>query len=162
MTTCLLCLPVLVGPLWLAPVHWFQAPQTLQHSNNRQLAACGLAQTVEDKIRARAEHPDEAVEAAAAARELTVSFNADVMDGLPWKFMPTQRSVRVWLHSLLCSCIFWTDEQHFVLTSIKHDLWTAIPCHLGHNGWDGDICKRNTAGEAWAEHLGVLHRGKQI
>ena len=66
--------------------------------------ACGSAygariplwlQTVEDKLRAREENPDEDVEAAAAAREITVSFNADVNDGMPWKFQPTQRSIKV-------------------------------------------------------------------
>ena len=52
-------------------------------------------QTVEDKLRAREENPDEAVESAAAAREVTVSFNADVADGMPWRFIPAQRSVKV-------------------------------------------------------------------
>ncbi|KAJ9552054.1 hypothetical protein OSB04_016099 [Centaurea solstitialis] len=28
-------------------------------------------------------------------REITVQFNADVSDGMPWKFIPTQREVRV-------------------------------------------------------------------
>ena len=50
---------------------------------------------VEAKLAARGEARDEALEAAAAARELTVTFNADVSDGLPWRFVPTQRSVRV-------------------------------------------------------------------
>ena len=36
---------------------------------------------------------DESLAQAAAERELTVSFNADVSDGLPWKFVPCQRSV---------------------------------------------------------------------
>ena len=35
--------------------------------------------------------PDTA--AACAARTVTVSFNADVADGLPWRFTPAQRSV---------------------------------------------------------------------
>ncbi len=52
-------------------------------------------QTVEDKLRAREENPDEAVERAAAAREVTVSFNADVADAMPWRFVPAQRSVKV-------------------------------------------------------------------
>ncbi|PKU79235.1 cytochrome c oxidase assembly protein COX11, mitochondrial isoform X1 [Dendrobium catenatum] len=30
-----------------------------------------------------------------ASRELVVQFNADVADGMPWKFVPTQRQVRV-------------------------------------------------------------------
>lgn len=50
---------------------------------------------MEDKLRAREENPDEAVERAAAAREVTVSFNADVADAMPWRFVPAQRSVKV-------------------------------------------------------------------
>ncbi|EPS69466.1 hypothetical protein M569_05299, partial [Genlisea aurea] len=30
-----------------------------------------------------------------ASREIVVQFNADVADGMPWKFIPTQRQVRV-------------------------------------------------------------------
>lgn len=51
--------------------------------------------TVEDKIRARAANPDPDTEAAAAAREVVVSFNADVNDGMPWRFSPCQLSVKV-------------------------------------------------------------------
>ena len=51
--------------------------------------------TVEAKLKARQEAKDEELEAACAARELTVFFNADVNDNLPWKFTPTQRSVKV-------------------------------------------------------------------
>jgi cytochrome c oxidase assembly protein subunit 11 len=51
--------------------------------------------SVEEKLARREAQRDAALEAAAAARELTVTFNADVSDGLPWKFVPTQRSVRV-------------------------------------------------------------------
>lgn len=51
--------------------------------------------SVEDKLRAREENRDEALESAAAAREVTVSFNADVADGMPWRFIPAQRSVKV-------------------------------------------------------------------
>ena len=36
---------------------------------------------VEDKIRRREENPDAAVEAAAAARNITVYFNSDVAGG---------------------------------------------------------------------------------
>ena len=49
---------------------------------------------MEDKLRAREERPDAAVEAAAAARDIVVSFNADVADGMPWRFVPAQRSVK--------------------------------------------------------------------
>ena len=51
--------------------------------------------TVEDKLRRRADAADAALEDAAAGRELTVSFNADVTDGMNWRFVPTQRSVRI-------------------------------------------------------------------
>lgn len=37
---------------------------------------------------------DEELEAAAAQREVTVTFNADVTDGMPWRFVPAQRSVK--------------------------------------------------------------------
>ena len=50
---------------------------------------------VEDKLRMRQESPDEALEAAAATRNLTVFFNADVSDGMNWQFVPTQRSVKL-------------------------------------------------------------------
>jgi cytochrome c oxidase assembly protein Cox11 len=29
-------------------------------------------------------------------REIIVQFNADVADGMPWKFIPTQREVIIW------------------------------------------------------------------
>ncbi|KAL6774500.1 COX11 [Auxenochlorella protothecoides x Auxenochlorella symbiontica] len=51
--------------------------------------------SVEAKLRAREENPNAEVETAAAARQLTVSFNADVSDGMPWKFVPTQRSIKI-------------------------------------------------------------------
>ena len=51
--------------------------------------------TVEAKLRARGAARNEELEAAAAAREVTVSFNANVIDGLPWRFVPTQRSVTI-------------------------------------------------------------------
>ncbi|CAI8597165.1 unnamed protein product [Vicia faba] len=31
----------------------------------------------------------------ATSREIVVQFNADIADGMPWKFVPTQREVRV-------------------------------------------------------------------
>lgn len=52
-------------------------------------------QTVEEKLRQREQHRNEEVEKAASARQLTITFNADVADGLQWKFSPTQRSVRI-------------------------------------------------------------------
>lgn len=46
-------------------------------------------ETVEEKIARHAQ------EDAGATRQLVVQFNADVADGLPWKFTPTQREVKV-------------------------------------------------------------------
>jgi len=50
---------------------------------------------VEEKLRARAENPDKQVEAAAATRDLLVTFNSDVADNLSWKFYPTQKSLKI-------------------------------------------------------------------
>jgi cytochrome c oxidase assembly protein subunit 11 len=50
--------------------------------------------SVEDKIARHAAAPAEEV-AAAAARDITVTFNADVSDALPWRFRPSQRAVVV-------------------------------------------------------------------
>lgn len=76
--------------------------------------------TVETKLKQRLTAPDPALEAAAAGwssclergciqyiwcilttfhmcteREVTVYFTADAADGMPWKFRPTQRMVKV-------------------------------------------------------------------
>ena len=51
--------------------------------------------SVEDKLKQRELQHNAELEAAAAARDLTVFFNADVSDSLPWKFTPTQRSVNI-------------------------------------------------------------------
>ncbi|KAF3320531.1 cytochrome c oxidase assembly protein ctaG [Carex littledalei] len=46
-------------------------------------------ETVEEKI-ARHAH-----DGTSTSREIVVQFNADVADGMPWRFIPTQREVRV-------------------------------------------------------------------
>ncbi|TYG94981.1 hypothetical protein E1A91_A11G220600v1 [Gossypium mustelinum] len=46
-------------------------------------------ESVEEKI---ARHEKDGT---VATREIVVQFNADVADGMPWKFVPTQREVRV-------------------------------------------------------------------
>lgn len=46
-------------------------------------------ETVEEKI---ARHTQEGTK---TSRELVIQFNADVADGMPWKFIPSQREVRV-------------------------------------------------------------------
>ncbi|KAG8391533.1 hypothetical protein BUALT_Bualt01G0197600 [Buddleja alternifolia] len=46
-------------------------------------------ESVEDKI---ARHEKDGT---VTSREIVVQFNADVADGMPWKFVPTQREVRV-------------------------------------------------------------------
>jgi cytochrome c oxidase assembly protein subunit 11 len=50
--------------------------------------------TVEEKLAAQANAPP-AVTAAAKSRAVVISFNADVAEGLPWRFTPTQKSVVV-------------------------------------------------------------------
>lgn len=81
---------------------------------------------VEAKLKAREEAKNDALEKAAAARELTVSFNADVSDGLPWRFTPVQRSVKV--KPGQATLIFYTAENRSdhaitgkVLTSTKEN-----------------------------------------
>lgn len=46
-------------------------------------------ETVEEKIARHAQ------DGTVTNREIVVQFNADVSDGMPWKFIPTQREVRV-------------------------------------------------------------------
>ncbi|KAI7840298.1 hypothetical protein COHA_006080 [Chlorella ohadii] len=65
--------------------------------------------SVEDKIRRWEENPDAELQRKAAAREITVYFNSDVADGMPWKFVPTQRSVK--LHPGQSTLAFYTAEN---------------------------------------------------
>lgn len=51
--------------------------------------------TIEAKIKKREEKRDESLEEAASKRDLVISFNADVSDGMQWSFVPTQRSVKL-------------------------------------------------------------------
>ncbi|XP_009389648.1 cytochrome c oxidase assembly protein COX11, mitochondrial-like isoform X3 [Musa acuminata AAA Group] len=60
-------------------------------------------QSVEEKI---ARHAQEGTK---TSRELVVQFNADVADGMPWKFTPTQREVRVKLGE--SALAFYTAEN---------------------------------------------------
>jgi len=53
------------------------------------------ATTVEEKLKRRQENPNPEIEKAAETREITVWFNADVADDMPWDFEPTQEFVRV-------------------------------------------------------------------
>ena len=50
--------------------------------------------TLEDKLSEQSALP-ESVKTAAANREVVISFNADVAEGMPWRFVPTQKSVKV-------------------------------------------------------------------
>lgn len=49
-------------------------------------------ETVEEKI---ARHADNDPKLAARMRELVIHFNADVADDMPWRFLPSQREVKV-------------------------------------------------------------------
>ncbi|KAF5832993.1 cytochrome c oxidase assembly protein CtaG/Cox11-domain-containing protein [Dunaliella salina] len=53
------------------------------------------ADTVEEKLKRRMENPNAELEKAAANRDITVWFNSDVADDMPWEFKPTQQYVRV-------------------------------------------------------------------
>lgn len=64
---------------------------------------------VEEKLRARKEDRNEKVEEAAAEREITVTFNADVADGMEWDFAPSQRSVKI--HPGQSTLAFYTAEN---------------------------------------------------
>ena len=50
--------------------------------------------TIEDKLKESESLPIKSKEAA-LSREVTISFNADVADGMPWRFTPTQKNVKV-------------------------------------------------------------------
>lgn len=50
--------------------------------------------SVEEKMAEQAKLPEE-VRSRARSREVVISFNADVADGMPWRFVPTQKAVRV-------------------------------------------------------------------
>jgi cytochrome c oxidase assembly protein Cox11 len=51
----------------------------------------GSLQSVEEKISRHAR------DGTTTSREIIVQFNADVADGMPWKFIPTQREVNALL-----------------------------------------------------------------
>jgi len=74
---------------------------------------------VEEKLRRREEQRDADLEAAAASREITVTFNADVSDGLPWRFTPTQRSVKV--HPGQSTLAFYTahNQSNTAVTGVS-------------------------------------------
>lgn len=61
-------------------------------------------QSVEEKISRHAR------EGTKTSREIVVQFNADVADGMPWKFTPTQREVRVKPGE--SALAFYTAENH--------------------------------------------------
>ena len=68
--------------------------------------------TVEEKLQARLVDTSEErarVDAAAAVRELVITFDGSVSDGLEWKFTPTQRQVSV--HPGQSTLAFFTVEN---------------------------------------------------
>ncbi|KDD74724.1 cytochrome c oxidase assembly protein CtaG/Cox11 [Helicosporidium sp. ATCC 50920] len=85
--------------------------------------------TVEAKMRARAERPNAEVEAAAAARRVTVRFNADVSEGLPWTFVPTQRSVEV--RPGQSTLAFYTAHNSSDRTITGVSTYNVIPAQAG-------------------------------
>ncbi|KAI5660182.1 hypothetical protein M9H77_28975 [Catharanthus roseus] len=57
--------------------------------------ATGYGGTVQRKESVEEKIARHAKDGTVTTREVVVQFNADVSDGLPWKFVPTQREVRV-------------------------------------------------------------------
>jgi hypothetical protein len=55
-------------------------------------------------------------------REIVVQFNADVADGMPWKFVPTQREVLPFTLSLSLSLslyIYIYTHTHIIFIHLK-------------------------------------------
>ncbi|XP_051146352.1 cytochrome c oxidase assembly protein COX11, mitochondrial [Andrographis paniculata] len=57
--------------------------------------ATGYGGTVQRLERVEEKIARHAKDGTVTSREIVVQFNADVADGMPWKFIPTQREVRV-------------------------------------------------------------------
>ncbi|XP_031285713.1 cytochrome c oxidase assembly protein COX11, mitochondrial isoform X2 [Pistacia vera] len=62
-------------------------------------------ESVEEKI---ARHTKDGI---VTSREIVVQFNADVADGMPWKFIPTQREAAVYFNKIQCFCF---EEQRLL------------------------------------------------
>uniref|UniRef100_A0A803M4Z2 Cytochrome c oxidase assembly protein CtaG n=1 Tax=Chenopodium quinoa TaxID=63459 RepID=A0A803M4Z2_CHEQI len=62
-------------------------------------------ETVEEKI---ARHSEDGT---VTKREIMVQFNADVADGMQWKFTPTQREAAVYFSKIQCFCF---EEQRLL------------------------------------------------
>lgn len=110
--------------------------------------------TVEEKLQKRLREQDISLESAAAARNLTVTFNADVSDGMNWKFIPTQRSVKInpgqstlafyTAHNLSDKAItgnaFWGKifvYGHIARKQLHHFEWSHHP--LQYQAWLSDL-----------------------
>ncbi|KAK3024448.1 hypothetical protein RJ639_042980 [Escallonia herrerae] len=63
-------------------------------------------ESVEEKISRHAK------DGTVTTREIVVQFNADVADGMPWKFIPTQREAAVYFNKIQCFCF---EEQRLLL-----------------------------------------------
>ena len=86
-------------------------------------------QAVEEKLRRRVLSRDEQLERACAAREITVSFNADVDDSLPWRFKPTQRSVKV--HPGQSTLAFYTAHNNSDKAVTGISTYNVVPQEVG-------------------------------
>ena len=65
---------------------------------------------------------------AAAERSILVEFNADVTDGMPWKFRPTQRAVRVKPGE--SALAFYTAHNNRYGVFLMRDLLLHLACSL--------------------------------
>uniref|UniRef100_A0A1D1Z7H4 Cytochrome c oxidase assembly protein COX11, mitochondrial n=1 Tax=Anthurium amnicola TaxID=1678845 RepID=A0A1D1Z7H4_9ARAE len=76
-------------------------------------------QSVEEKIALHAR------DGTSTSREIVVQFNADVADGMPWKFIPTQREVRV--KPAESALAFYTAENQSSTPIIGVSTYNATP-----------------------------------
>ena len=72
---------------------------------------------------------DPALSAAAAKREVTVTFNADTADGMPWRFYPAQRSVVV--HPGESTLVFYTAENRSAEPVTGVSVYNVAPSRAG-------------------------------
>eukprot|EP00798_Chlamydomonas_sp_ICE-L_P028618 gene28618-31788_t len=84
-----------------------------------------LGQTIEEKMRKRAECPDQKVEEAADKREVVVWFDAACADDMPWTFKPTQPYVKI--KPGQSTLAFFTAENNSDQAITGYSLYSVSP-----------------------------------
>ena len=85
------------------------------------------AHSVEDVVARVGSSPETA--AACAARTITITFNSDVADGLPWRFTPAQRSVT--LHPGESALVFYTAVNNSTVPVTGVSTYNVAPARAG-------------------------------